>query len=86
MNLVRLSANGQITVPTEIRKLLGLKSGDKILLYQNNSGQIVLDNASANALFKVQDAMEGVAERLGLRDEDDVQKLVDDVRYGENRI
>ena len=86
MNLVRLSANGQITVPAEIRKLLGLKSGDKILLYQNKEGEIVLNNASANALFKAQNAMEGVAERLGLRNEDDVQKLVDEVRYGENEI
>ena len=86
MNLVKLSANGQITVPAEIRKLLELKSGDKILLYQNKSGEIVLDNASANALNKVQNAMAGVAERLGLRDEDDVQKLVDEVRYGESRI
>ena len=84
MNLVRLSSNGQITVPAEIRKLLGLKSGDKILLYQNNSGEIVLDNASANALYKVQSAMECVAERLGVRNEDDVQKLVDEIRYGEN--
>ena len=85
MNIVRLSANGQITVPVEIRRLLDLKFGDKILLYQNKSGEIVLDNASANALYKVQNAMEGVAERLGLRDEDDVQKLVDEVRYGESR-
>jgi len=82
MNLVRLSANGQITVPAEIRKLLDLKSGDKILLYQNNSGEVVLNNASANALYKAQNAMGGVADRLGLRDEDDVQKLVDEVRYG----
>ena len=82
MNLVKLSANGQITVPAEIRKMLDLKSGDKILLYQNKSGEIVLDNASANALKKVQNAMAGVAERLGLRDENDVQKLVDEVRYG----
>jgi AbrB family looped-hinge helix DNA binding protein len=85
MNLVRLSANGQITVPVEIRKLLGLKSGDKLLLFQNESGEVVLDNASANALRKAQNAMEGVAERLGLRDEDDVQKLVDEVRYASRR-
>ena len=84
MNLVKLSANGQITIPAEIRRLLGLKSGDKILLFQNKSGEIVLDNASANALYKVQDAMSGVAERLGLHDEEDVQKLVDEVRYGES--
>jgi AbrB family looped-hinge helix DNA binding protein len=85
MNLVRLSANGQITVPAEIRKMLDLKSGDKVLLYQNKSGEIVLNNASANALYKVQNAMEGVAERLGLRDEEDVQKPVDEVRYGASR-
>ena len=85
MNLVRLSDSWQITVPAEIRKLLNLKPGDKILLYQNSSGEIVLGNASANALLKVQNAMEGVAGRLGLSDEDDVQKLVDEVRYGESR-
>ena len=86
MNLVKLSANGQITVPAEIRRLLCLKSGDKILLYQNKSGEVVLTSATANALFKVQTAMDGVARRLGLRDEDDVQELVDEVRYGENKI
>jgi len=86
MNLVKLSANGQITVPVEIRKLLRLKSGDKIMMYQNDSGEVVLNNASANALFKVQKAMEGVAEKLGVKDEDDVQKLVNEVRYGESNI
>ncbi len=30
MNLAKISANGQITVPVEIRRLLGLKSGDDI--------------------------------------------------------
>ena len=82
MNLVRLSSDGQITLPVEIRKMLDLKSGDKILLYKNKTGEIVLDNASANALNKVQDAMAGIAEKIGVRDEDDVQKLVDEIRYG----
>ncbi|MDR2163738.1 MAG: AbrB/MazE/SpoVT family DNA-binding domain-containing protein [Clostridiales Family XIII bacterium] len=83
MNLVKLSANGQITVPAEIRRLLGLNPGDKILLSQNESGEIVLGNASTKALYKAQNAMDGVARQLGLRDENDVQKLVDEVRYGE---
>ncbi len=34
MNLAKISANGQITVPVETRRLLGLKPGDKILFYQ----------------------------------------------------
>lgn len=38
MNLAKVSANGQITVPVEIRKLLGLRSGDKILFVQKDNG------------------------------------------------
>ena len=33
MNLAKISANGQITVPVEIRRQLGLKSGDKIRFF-----------------------------------------------------
>lgn len=82
MNLAKLSANGQITVPAEIRRLLGLKSGDKILFFQNQVGEVVLSNASATAIRKAQAAFAGLAEELGVADEDDVQGLVDEVRYG----
>lgn len=82
MNLAKLSANGQITVPAEIRRLLGLKSGDKILFFQNQGGEVVLSNASATAIRKAQAAFAGLAEELGVDNEDDVQALVDEVRYG----
>ena len=82
MNLAKLSANGQITVPAEIRRLLGLKSGDKILFFQNQGGEVVVSNASATAIRKAQAAFAGLAEELGVADEDDVQDLVDEVRYG----
>ncbi len=82
MNLAKISANGQITVPAEIRRLLGLKSGDKILFYQKPDGEVVINNASAQALYKAQKAFEGVAEQLGVYNDDDVQSLVDEVRYG----
>ena len=45
MNLAKISANGQITVPIEIRRLLGLKSGDKILFFQKPDGEVVMSNA-----------------------------------------
>lgn len=82
MNLAKISPNGQITLPVEIRRLLGLKSGDKVLFFQKPNGEVVINNASAEALIKAQKAFEGVAEKLGVTDEDDVQKLVDEVRYG----
>lgn len=82
MNLAKISSNGQITVPAEIRRKLGLKSGDKILFFQNQNGEIVVSNASAAAIRKAQAAFAGAAESMGITSEEDIQSLVDRVRYG----
>jgi len=82
MNLAKISSNGQITVPVEIRRLLGLKSGDKILFFQNHEGEVVLSNASASAIRKAQLAFAGAGEEMGIRSEDDVQALVSELRHG----
>jgi len=82
VNLAKISSNGQITVPVEIRRLLGLKSGDKILFFQNSDGEVVLSNASASAIRKAQNAFAGAAEAMGVRDENDVQALIDELRHG----
>lgn len=81
MNLAKISANGQITVPAEIRRLLGLKSGDKILFIQKPNGEVVINNASAQAIYKAQEAFKGVAEQMGVYNEEDIQELVNEVRY-----
>ena len=57
MNLAKISANGQITVPIEIRRQLGLKSGDKILFLQNQNGEIIISNASAAGYPKSADGL-----------------------------
>jgi antitoxin PrlF len=85
MNLAKISANGQITVPIEIRRLLGLKSGDKILFFQKNDGEVVISNASTQAIRKAQAAFSGAAETMGITSEDDIQALVNEVRYGKDR-
>lgn len=81
MNLARVSSNGQVTVPIEIRRSLGLKAGDKILFFQKPSGEIVMTNASADAIIKAQTVFAGAAADMGLQNEDDVQALVDDIRH-----
>lgn len=81
MNLAKISSNGQITVPIEIRRLLDLKSGDKILFFQKQDGEIVISNASSKAIRKAQAAFSGGAEAIGISNEDDIQALVDEVRY-----
>jgi AbrB family looped-hinge helix DNA binding protein len=84
MNLARVSSNGQITVPVEIRRSLKLKEGDKVLFIQNENGEMVIENASINAIRKVQKAFEGVAGELGFPDEGAVQSWVDEIRYGKD--
>lgn len=83
MNLAKVSANGQITVPIEVRDLLSLKSGDKVLFIQKPNGDIVINNASAEALYDAQRAFAGVAEEIGAKDEDDIMQMVREIRYGE---
>jgi len=82
MNLAKVSANGQVTVPAEIRKKLRLKGGDKILFFERGDGEVVINNASAAAFINAQKAFEGAAGEFGVDSEEAVQGLVDEVRYG----
>ena len=86
MNLAKISANGQITVPAEIRRLLGLKSGDKILFFQKPSGEVAINNASAQAIYKARKAFESVAKQMGVYNANNVRALVDEVHYRKGKI
>jgi len=77
-----ISEDGKVTIPAEIRQLLGVSPGDQISFIQNGDGEIVIKNASAQAIEDAQQAFEGVAKALGVNNEEDVQDLVDEVRYG----
>lgn len=81
MNLAKISANGQVTVPIDIRKKLDLKEGDKILFFERDNGEIVINNASATAIINAQKAFEGAAKDFGVNSEDDAQQLINEVRY-----
>jgi AbrB family looped-hinge helix DNA binding protein len=83
MNLAKMSANGQVTVPIEIRKKLRLKAGDKLLFLERENGEVVIGNASVAALVAAQAAFAGAAGDFGVTDENEVQGLVDAVRYGD---
>jgi len=84
MNLARVSSQGQVTVPVEIRRFLKIKEGDKLLFFRRENGEVVIDNASAAAILKAQSAFKGVAEELGNPSEDEIQSWVNEVRYGKD--
>lgn len=79
MELAKVTSKGQITIPIAIRNMLGIREGDKILFIEEGE-RVVLMNASTNALLKAQEAFEGVADELGIKNEQDVVKLVKEIR------
>jgi len=86
MSLAKIYANGQLTVPFEIRRILKLREGDKVEFFQRDNGEIVIGNASANAILKAQRAFEGVAEELGNPSEDEIQSWINEIRYGRQEV
>jgi AbrB family looped-hinge helix DNA binding protein len=79
MEVAKITSRGQITIPIDIRKKLGVKEGDKVVFIEDG-GRIVVANAAKIAFANMREAFAGEAERLGLKDERDVVALVDEVR------
>ena len=52
------------------------------MFFKNSQGEIVINNASATAILNAQKAFAGVADEIGVYNEEDVQALVDEVRHG----
>ena len=79
MELAKVTSKGQITIPSRIRTKLKLKPGDKVLFVEEE-GVVTVRNSSMVALSTIQDALAGEAERSGIAREEDVVKLVKEVR------
>ncbi|HOI24424.1 MAG TPA: AbrB/MazE/SpoVT family DNA-binding domain-containing protein [Caldisericia bacterium] len=79
MELAKLTSKGQITIPIDIRRKLGIKEGDKILFIEE-AGRIYILNSSMEALKEAQAAFSGEAERVGLKNEDDVVAMMKEFR------
>ena len=79
MEVAKITSRGQITIPIDIRKKLGVREGDKVI-FMEDSGKIFVVNAAKVAFANMRKAFAGEADRLGLKDEQDVVALVDEVR------
>lgn len=75
----KVMAKGQVTIPKDIRKVLGVASGDRItFIVEGNTVRIV--NSAVYAMQALQREMTGEAERTGLTSDDDVMALVKELR------
>jgi antitoxin PrlF len=75
MEVAKITSKGQVTIPRDIRIKMDLKTGDKILFFEEN-GKYFLQNSNSIALKKIQDIMKGEAEKAGFNDPDDVVKYI----------
>ena len=75
----KVMAKGQITIPKDIREVLGVSSGDRVsFVVEGNTVRLV--NSAVYAMQVLQSEMRGEAERTGLTSEDDVMALVKELR------
>ena len=79
MELAKITLRGQITIPRQIRRRLGVKDGDKVIFIEEN-GRVIIENAAMIALKNAQDAFAGEADRLGIKNEQDAVDMVKEVR------
>ena len=80
---IKVMARGQITLPKDIRKALGISIGDRITFYKHDD-QVVMMNSAVYAMKELQKAMVGEAEKAGLYTEDDVTAMIMDMRARKN--
>ena len=79
MELAKVTAKGQITIPIGVRKKLGIKEGSKVIFLEE-AGRIYLANSSMEALQEAQLAFAGEAERVGWKTEEDVVSMIRELR------
>jgi len=80
MEAVRITAQGQITIPIGIRKKLNLKAGDKVIFSEERGGRIFFENPALLAFNRIQDEMCDVAKNSGFNTEQELQSFVREVR------
>ncbi len=80
MDVATISANGQITLPVDVRRRLHLGPGDKVVFVENEAGDTVVVRPAVAALIEAQRAFRGAAEEAGFASEEDLDAYVAQVR------
>ena len=78
----KVMAKGQVTIPKDVRKTLGVSNGDRIsFIVEGNTVRIV--NSAVYAMQVLQQEMKGEARKAGLENDDDIVNLVTEMRKEE---
>jgi AbrB family looped-hinge helix DNA binding protein len=71
VNDARVMAKGQVTIPKNIRNILGINTGDRVTFVVEN-GTVRVVNSAIYALQRFQAQMKGEGKAAGLMNDDDV--------------
>jgi len=75
----KVMAKGQVTIPKDVREVLGVSNGDKVtFIVEGETVRVV--NAAVYAMQMLQLRMMGEAEKAGITSEEDVLALVRSIR------
>ena len=75
----KVMAKGQITIPKDIREILGLNTGDRVtFIVEGNTVRMVNSNIYAMQLLQMQ--MSGEAKRTGLINDEKIMNEEKDIR------
>ncbi len=83
INDARVMSKGQVTIPKNIREVLGVTTGDRVtFIFENGSVRVI--NSAIYAMQKFQEQMKGQAEKAGFTSEEDVAEWITNTRREEN--
>lgn len=74
-NDARVMAKGQVTIPKNIRSVLGVSTGDRVTFVVDN-GEVRVINSAIYALKRFQQQMRGKAEAAGLLSDEDIANWI----------
>ena len=78
-NTAKVMSKGQITLPVDIRRSMGLSTGDRVaLIYEND--RVIMMNPAIYAMETLQKEMSGEWEKAGIHSEDDIAALMREIR------
>ena len=76
MEVAKISSKGQITIPVSVRNKLKLRTGDKIVILEEN-GRFYF---AMLAFKRAEDAFAGEAQKAGFETEEDMQEYMKEIR------
>ena len=79
MECAVVSSEGQLVIPREIMHEMGIVNGGKVYFIKKN-GTLVIKPSDYDPLSSLQDLMEGEAERVGWKTEEDVINYCKEIR------